>query len=527
MYLGLLLLQIPIISVPINYTTYFPTEFTYTSPPEKRTTYSPSSTLRWGHITHTQTKQSWPVTVDQYAIVSITSETSTSTWTDLELSPVEALMPSIGLWRVRDARGQRDGVQLTQELQTAVSSGQLQYIVPDFGLQRQIENISIPPNDPRYPGQWYLNKINIEEAWQLSTGDSETVVVIVDNGCDKNHPDLRENLLPGLNVLDDRNDENDFNHTPDMPGNEHGTACAGIVGARGNNTEGISGVCPECSIRCVRLLGAFAPISADVRALEFALEIGAAVVSNSWSYTDNLPAPEPVVEAIERLHQEGRNGLGTVVVFAAGNENRELTEGEIATLPGVITVGATNNFDEATVFTNRGTSVDLAAPVGTLTTDISGAQGADPGDYTTSFGGTSSACPVVAGVAALLASIDPSATAQDIRQALIQSARPAPYAQPDENGHDIYYGYGIVDPEAALRTLTNTPAPSHPDDNKPPPPENSDDDDSQQDEVNPPPLSASTSSSGCSNTSHHSLLSALILAQLLVGRLWLARTKNT
>jgi serine protease len=117
----------------------------------------------------------------------------------------------------------------------------------------------------------------------------------------------------------------------------------------------------------------------------------------------------------------------------------------------VINVGAINNFDDQTPFTNFGNSLDLVAPTGTVTTDISGPEGNDPGDYSSVFGGTSSACPVAAGIAALVVTVAPEKTGTEIGQLLIDSARPAPFAVPDANGHDPVFGYGIIDPPEALK----------------------------------------------------------------------------
>jgi subtilisin family serine protease len=116
-------------------------------------------------------------------------------------------------------------------------------------------------------------------------------------------------------------------------------------------------------------------------------------------------------------------------------------------------VGATNAFDEAAPYSNQGTPMDVMAPAGTLTTDVRGKEGFDPGDYTSLFSGTSSACPVAAGVAGLLVSLAPSAKGEDIANALIDSARAAPFAMPDAQGHDLTYGYGIVDPAGAMQEL--------------------------------------------------------------------------
>ncbi|MEO1334271.1 MAG: S8 family serine peptidase [Myxococcota bacterium] len=403
-----------------------------------------------------RTGRQWSAAVDAHAIVQVPQgREAAPLLQSLGLRPVEALMPSAGLWRVTDEGGFDDGVDLAERLRSAVESGQLVQATPDFWLEREVSNFEIPPNDPRYSGQWYLDQINIEAAWGISTGDPSTTVIVIDNGCDLDHPDLMPNMDTGLDVLDD-DDVADIE--PNVAGNEHGTACAGIIAARGHNNVGISGVCPECRVRCVRLLGRPNPVSADVRALRFALEVGAAVVSNSWSY-GGRPAPAAVATAIAQVQAEGRNGLGTLFVFAAGNENRDIIPGEVAALPGVLTVGALNNFDEATAFSNRGEFMDLTVAAGTFTTDVAGADGSDPGDYTSRFGGTSAACPVVAGVAALLASADPTATAQEIRDALISTTRPAPFARPDADGHDIRYGFGIVQPQEALQALVGAAPP--------------------------------------------------------------------
>ena len=153
-----------------------------------------------------------------------------------------------------------------------------------------------------------------------------------------------------------------------------------------------------------------------------------------------------------------------MVVFAAGNENRELGErrGSIAPWQACSNIGAINNFDEASPFSNFGASLDLAAPTATFTTDIAGADGDDPGDYTISFGGTSSACPVVAGVAALAGQRRARAARGRGGRTDDPTARAAPYAVPDARGHDETYGYGIVNPGAAVRAALGLPEEEEP-----------------------------------------------------------------
>ena len=380
----------------------------------------------------------------------------------------------------RQALFSRERLQLTRELSRAVrvylvaaDSGEdgariasrlartagVVSAIPDLHVQRVRHGISIPPNDARYGAQWYLKKLSIERAWRHSTGDPETIAVVIDDGCDMQHPDLEANLLGGTDLVD--GDDNP-SYAPGKKGNAHGTACAGLIAAQADNEIGIAGVCPECSLRCVRLLPADdkgVPLSRDIAAFDYAFNIGAAVVSNSWGFGGAMPVPAPLRSLLEKLFTEGRGGKGTLVLFSAGNEDRELEPDEIDGVKGVLSIGAINNFDEAAPFSNRGPSLDLTAPAGTFTTDISGADGDDKGDYTSLFGGTSSACPLAAGVAALVMSARKDMTAAEVSDLLQQTARKAPFARPDSKGHDPTYGYGIVDPLSALRSALDITEP--------------------------------------------------------------------
>lgn len=365
----------------------------------------------------------------------------------LGLEPVTVLSERLGIVRVRSRTPGEDGLSIAARLAAMPDLD----VLPDFAFARRRAAIDIPPDDPRHGGQWYLDTIDIHAAWAIETGDPSVVVGVVDDGCDLAHPDLAAHIEPGYDLVDG---DDDPSFAPDLPGNEHGTACAGLVAAIGDNGVGIAGTCPECHLRCVRLLpggiGGEVPIGNDIAAYDRQLEWDVAVSSNSWGFTERFPVPVLLGRAITTLATQGRGGLGAIVLFAIGNDAREVQDDELYGLEGVVTIGAINAFDEAAQFSNRGRALDLVAPAGTLTTDISGRDGADPGDYTSLFGGTSSACPVAAGVAALLVAAAPDMRAEAIVGALIASARPAPFAEPDEHGHDLLYGYGIIAPAAAL-----------------------------------------------------------------------------
>lgn len=363
---------------------------------------------------------------------------------------VRPLMPSIGLYLVEDTTG-GDGVDLARRLQPASPRGRgVRRAMPNLHLfhRRHAEYI---PNDPKLSGQWYFDNLKMTAAWGFYRGDPATSIVVIDTGCDLTHPDLVDKLDPGLDVADG---DDDPSPVVTENGAEHGTACAGLVAASTDNGEGIAGGCPECRMRCVRLLSdAPVPLDADIQAFDFAFQTGAAVVSNSWGFVEAIPVPSMLEDAINNVFDNGRGGKGALVLFAIGNDDREVGDDEMQAVRGVLAIGAINNLDDKTPFTNFGACSDLVAPTGTLTTDIVGAPGNDPGDYSNLFGGTSSACPVAAGIAALLAGAAPDRTSAELYELLIQTARPAPYAVPDQNGHDPVFGYGIIDPVKALEQV--------------------------------------------------------------------------
>ena len=368
----------------------------------------------------------------------------------LGVTIVRPLMPSIGLYLVEDTTG-GDGIDAARRLQPGAPRERgIRKASPNLYLRHR-QRGDFTPDDPRLPGQWYFKNLQMTKAWGLSVGDASTSIVVVDTGCDLTHPDLVAKMDPGLDVADG---DDDPSPVVSEEGASHGTSCAGLCAASTNNGEGIAGACPECRLRCVRLLSDQpVPQSADVDAFNFAFEKDAAVVSNSWGFVDPMPVPSMLEDAINHVFDNGRGGKGALVVFAMGNDDREVGDDELEAVRGVLAIGAINNLDAATPFTNRGNCSDLVAPTGTLTTDIAGPDGADPTDYTNLFGGTSSSCPVAAGIAGLLVSAAPDKTSAELYDVLIQTARPAPYAVPDDKGHDITFGYGIIDPVKALESV--------------------------------------------------------------------------
>jgi serine protease len=307
-------------------------------------------------------------------------------------------------------------------------------------------------NDPLYEGQWYLPYLEAEMLFDRSLGSDTIKIAVIDSGIDISHPDLSTKVHAPLDVVN-----NDEDPSPD-PGDycfsasstdicdEHGTAVSGIVSATSNNNVGMVGLCPNCTLIPIRMLGGSNLLSNDVRAFAHAIEEGADVINNSWGFTEPIPVPTPLKEIIQEAYTQGREGLGAVVVFAAGNDDREIEEGELCTLEEVLCISAIDRYGRPTSYTNYGSSIDLAAPSATVSI-------APQENTTINFGGTSAAAPVVSGITAWILSEHPTMTSEEVYRLLTESASPSPLVQHDEQGHHPFYGYGVISVQNLLDSL--------------------------------------------------------------------------
>lgn len=278
-------------------------------------------------------------------------------------------------------------------------------------------------------------------------------MALLDSGVDLGHPELQNNLLPGYNAAES------LPLPVPSPGraNAHGTACAGLIAAAGGHALGVA---PKCGLLPVRI-GDFsgeylwcAP-EAIVRGTHFAVSQGAWVISNSYGG----PLPEETVsKALARAIQHGRNGRGCVVVSSAGNSNGPVMFP--ARDRGVIAVAAAGNDGSRWVTNTHGScfgpEISVAAPGSHLwTTDLRGPRGyaALPlgvgADYT-ELSGTSAACPLVAGIAALVLSVNPNLNALEVRQILEMTAR-LPGDTAGGPKPNIFLGHGLVHAFAAVQ----------------------------------------------------------------------------
>jgi thermitase len=310
------------------------------------------------------------------------------------------------------------------------------------------------PNDPMFPDQWGIKRINAPRAWELVRGDPNVVVAVLDQGVELAHPDLT--VYPqSWNASTD---------TPDgSPTGNHGTACAGIIGARLDNALGVAGVAGG-----VQLMAIATATWADVdiaEGLYFAADNGARVVSmsfgvySSWGFWDF----DLIRDALQYAQDKG-----LLLVAASGNEdwNQSRFPGSDAR---TLCVGGSNRSEERKRIGDAssenwwgasfGPDLDVVAPCLEIpTTDRLGAAGYDPTDYFGRFNGTSAATPHVSGLAALLLSFRPSLTNVQLRQ-IIESTcdkiSPNLYAYANVGSKpsgtwNQEVGYGRVNAERAL-----------------------------------------------------------------------------
>ncbi|MCS7074313.1 MAG: S8 family serine peptidase, partial [Bacteroidia bacterium] len=292
--------------------------------------------------------------------------------------------------------------------------------------QKPIMRQFLTPNDVNSQ-QWYINKIAAPLAWDLSTGNPEIVIAIVDDAVRTTHQDLTGNIwvnpleIPNNNFDDDGNgyiddingwdvSNNDNNPNPVNPSNfsfTHGTHCAGIASAKTNNGLGIASIGFSCKIMAVKCKpdGDTGPNLPDVYdGVQYAIAAGARVISMSWGSDQGGSFGQAIMNAA--------NSYDIVLVAAAGNDNVS-TPFFPASYQNVISVGSTSTSDAKSSFSNYGSTIDVMAPGSNIYSTLAGSN--------TSYGnqsGTSMACPMVAGLCGLILSLNPDLYPYEVENCL-------------------------------------------------------------------------------------------------------------
>ena len=348
------------------------------------------------------------------------------------------------------------------------------------------------PNDPLFSNQWHLyndgtnpnvsgaDSTHVAEAWDVmlkfkgELGGSTVKLAIIDDAFDLTHEDLKGRFLPGHDFADGDDDP--------MPGNQdmHGTCVAGVAGGATDNGLGIAGACPNCQLIPIRMRMSMAA-SLDAAAIEsfnWAAGAGADIISNSWGPSDGtgqtVDMNQTLKDLVANITTTGRNGLGTVILFAAGNGGESIETDGFASNPNVFAIGATKADGLRASYSDFGKSLDFMASScdidssaggegwsgggsyidGIWTTDNTGSAGYNAGgnesagdiagNYSSEFGGTSSACPLAAGITGLVLTANPNLTKDQIYDLFKETSDKVSNEQYDGNGFNQNYGYGRI-----------------------------------------------------------------------------------
>jgi serine protease len=348
------------------------------------------------------------------------------------------------------------------------------------------------PGDSFYRSQWHYQAINLPLAWDITTGDGDVIVAVVDTGIRADHPDLDEKVIAGFDFIanlqraadgDARDDD------PTDPGDGafggsssfHGTHVAGTVAAETSASvtpaSGVAGVAWEAKIMPLRVLGVGGGTSFDViESMRWAARLdnvsgtlpdrAADVINLSLGGGGFLESEQQAIDEIR--------AAGTIIVASAGND-ASASPSYPAAYDGVVSVSATTIENNPAAYSNFGTTVDVAAPGGSNVTDVNGdgigdgvistmADDSDPSSLRfgyASLQGTSMAAPHVAGVVALMKAVHPGLTPIQFDNALASGRITDDLGAP---GRDDRYGWGLINAQkavlAALDLASNPPGPT-------------------------------------------------------------------
>lgn len=383
------------------------------------------------------------------------------------------------------------GRKVFEMAQALLKREDVEYCHPELIRPRARKTIFTP--------QWHLKKTtlngvivdahaNVEAAHQVTRGEGITIAII-DDGVDIDHVEfggVGKVVAPrdATQQSDNPRPKDPFGTGPD-DGENHGTACAGV--ATGNGAQGASGVAPAARLMPIRLASGLGS-QREAAAFIWAADHGADVISCSWGPEDGVwwklndpkhrqkaALPASTRLAIDYVTTNGRGGKGCVVLFAAGNGNEPVDNDGYASYEKVIAVSACNDTGKRSVYSDFGNAVWCAFPssdfghppfnqpnpltTGIWTTDRVGNNGYNTGSdgdaaglFTNSFGGTSSACPGAAGVAALALSVNPGLKWNEVKDLFRRACdRIDPQGgQYNSDGHSVKYGYGRLNARTAV-----------------------------------------------------------------------------
>jgi subtilisin family serine protease len=289
-------------------------------------------------------------------------------------------------------------------------------------------------NDPYFEQQWYLDYIKVP--WNIitntSTNSNQITIAIIDTGIDITHEDLvnKIDINNGYNFISDNYDITDLHG--------HGTSISGIISAETNNNLGIAGITNTLNVKILPLKVGSAKgtihLSDILEAINYAINQNVDIINMSFAASTYS----------EFLNQVIQNAINQEIIFIAGAGNNGQNYYQYpASYDNVISVGSISKNENISYFSNFNDKVDLVAPGEEIYTTIIN----NTYDYKK---GTSYSTAIVTGIVAILKSINPSLTQQEIYEILTSTAD-----DKGDIGKDNYYGYGIINSLEAINKITN------------------------------------------------------------------------
>ena len=324
------------------------------------------------------------------------------------------------------------GMTLNQGIAAYGNTPGVQFAEPNY-----LYRVNAIPNDPMFASLWGMEKIEAQEAWNLTTGAKEVVVADIDTGVDYTHPDLKANMWINTGEIPDNDEDDDNNGYVDdvyginaikdsgdpMDDEGHGTHTSGTIGAVGNNGEGVAGVNWTVRIMALKFLDdeGVGATSDAIKCFDYILlmksrGVNIRVTNNSWGSWGPSLALQTAIDAC--------GNANILNVCAAGNDGVDNDSSTRASYPAsfdspsILSVAASDWNDGAAWFSNWGArTVDIAAPGTSILSTY-------PDNRYFFFSGTSMACPHVAGAAALIAAFDPTLTGAAIKAQIMNTGDP-------------------------------------------------------------------------------------------------------
>lgn len=318
-----------------------------------------------------------------------------------------------------------------------IKSGNYEFV--DYNIYGEY---ALYPSDDYIGDQWYLESINAYEAWDITTGNPQIRIAVLDSGVDSGHNDLNNGFdgYSNLNISDGYCFPN--NTTYSMPFDDHGTMVAGIIGAKTNNALGIAGITGGNYAAGTTILpycvGYYDPsVNYVISAIYKAVEKNANIINMSFTFNSGNSGLECAIDSAYNK--------GTVIICPSGNNGVSSLQYP-ACYPNTIAVGGSNLGNSVSTFSNYGEGLDLIAPMISIksTSLNNGYQ---------SYSGTSYAAPQVAGAAALMLSVNPTLTPAQIRDTLRSSCTQLPGYTYNSAGWNEKTGFGLLNAYAAVHAV--------------------------------------------------------------------------